>query len=367
MLLLEIGFLLVIRNGINDFLKKMGVKDHKTLDLIIKGNFKNFQEYSDALNLGAKTEKEYKLVKKHNVDHYSKINEFLSEGFPDYNTLLSNKDYGAPNYEEYKKTIIYGAPNYEKGLKVAKSYFPDYNTYLEGKSLHCNNYQEYLLLKKFNTKNRETSKKEYIEELIPKIRKLNEEKHFWSINEIFDLHLDDSYVKIFFSNIVEFLEVLIEKGVIKATINKTKHVLIFDLPSEKEKKSIIEYIDKIRENIPISLNQMSKLTTIEETRLEKLLNYLINENVISGKLLLLEGVFIKRIKPTLQTESERDIIYSCNICKSEGYIPEDELVWCPNCINSFHQSHILEWLKIQGTCPICQENVTDEALIKQKK
>lgn len=42
---------------------------------------------------------------------------------------------------------------------------------------------------------------------------------------------------------------------------------------------------------------------------------------------------------------------SCAICKT--HIPPKEAIHCPHCHTPFHRDHLLEWLKIRGTCPNC--------------
>ncbi|MHA1983603.1 MAG: hypothetical protein ACW967_04545 [Candidatus Hodarchaeales archaeon] len=119
-------------------------------------------------------------------------------------------------------------------------------------------------------------------------------------------------------------------------------------------------------NIPLSIDRFAEKTEIEKTRLEHILPLLLEDKAIYGRYLDIEGVFIKRPLPIKHPETDQEVQYSCQIRKTDEYIPDEEEVWCPTCINSFHKNHLLEWIKIQGNCPVCQEKLSEELLIKQK-
>ncbi|NHJ03219.1 MAG: hypothetical protein EAX90_00175 [Candidatus Heimdallarchaeota archaeon] len=51
----------------------------------------------------------------------------------------------------------------------------------------------------------------------------------------------------------------------------------------------------------------------------------------------------------------------CMICK----LPlksEQDIKQCPMCNSLFHHEHIVEWLKVKGKCPVCQQNLGQEGL-----
>jgi DNA-directed RNA polymerase subunit RPC12/RpoP len=53
--------------------------------------------------------------------------------------------------------------------------------------------------------------------------------------------------------------------------------------------------------------------------------------------------------------------FSCSICmKHISY--NEETVKDPNCGNLFHRRHIIEWLKVQGTCPLCKKRINEKSL-----
>ena len=53
----------------------------------------------------------------------------------------------------------------------------------------------------------------------------------------------------------------------------------------------------------------------------------------------------------------------CNVCRRQITLEDHQVAQCPFCANKFHLSHIQEWLKLRGTCPICRRTVKGEILI----
>ncbi|MHA1377770.1 MAG: zinc finger domain-containing protein [Candidatus Helarchaeota archaeon] len=37
---------------------------------------------------------------------------------------------------------------------------------------------------------------------------------------------------------------------------------------------------------------------------------------------------------------------------------EHEKVYCPHCLNAAHKNHLLEWIKLKGTCPLCLKKLS---------
>ena len=36
---------------------------------------------------------------------------------------------------------------------------------------------------------------------------------------------------------------------------------------------------------------------------------------------------------------------------------KDQTFYCPHCKNPAHKSHLLEWIKLKGTCPMCKKKL----------
>ncbi|MHA2248896.1 MAG: hypothetical protein ACXAD7_00975 [Candidatus Kariarchaeaceae archaeon] len=53
----------------------------------------------------------------------------------------------------------------------------------------------------------------------------------------------------------------------------------------------------------------------------------------------------------------------CSVCKG-AMSSADDLVACPHCRHEAHPSHIKEWLKIKGECPVCRNKLNSEQLTR---
>lgn len=79
----------------------------------------------------------------------------------------------------------------------------------------------------------------------------------------------------------------------------------------------------------------------------------------------LDGPTIESYPKTLLGESRRlpkPSDNTCPICLSE-YQPKEELRTIPECNHYFHANCIDEWLKLNGTCPLCRNLPDGSALV----
>lgn len=51
----------------------------------------------------------------------------------------------------------------------------------------------------------------------------------------------------------------------------------------------------------------------------------------------------------------------CMICKL-SLKSNQNTTQCPMCESMFHQKHIIDWLRLKGKCPVCQQNLRPESL-----
>ena len=51
----------------------------------------------------------------------------------------------------------------------------------------------------------------------------------------------------------------------------------------------------------------------------------------------------------------------CMICKL-SLKPEQKITQCPMCQSLFHQEHVVEWLRVKGKCPVCQQSLRPDGL-----
>ncbi|MCK5158409.1 MAG: hypothetical protein KAR08_04590, partial [Candidatus Heimdallarchaeota archaeon] len=57
----------------------------------------------------------------------------------------------------------------------------------------------------------------------------------------------------------------------------------------------------------------------------------------------------------------------CSVCKLPISFGSEPLE-CYHCQNVAHKEHLLEWVKVKGTCPVCQQKlVADKLIIAEEK
>ncbi|MDH5403309.1 MAG: HEAT repeat domain-containing protein [Candidatus Heimdallarchaeota archaeon] len=158
-----------------------------------------------------------------------------------------------------------------------------------------------------------------------------------------------------------------------------------DNQSDNKSTTIIEAKNRIKrllfeitENIPMTLSRMAQLTNVTENSLERYLIELTSLNPTAGEYYQLEQIFIKKTT-TIQTIIDKkpkpsiycyscgtlDSVFPCTSC-GEGLqcitcrlvIGKDEdTLQCQSCLLFSHKSHLLEWIKIKGSCPNCHNNL----------
>ena len=57
----------------------------------------------------------------------------------------------------------------------------------------------------------------------------------------------------------------------------------------------------------------------------------------------------------------------CSVCKLPISFGSEHLE-CYHCQNVAHKEHLLEWVKVKGTCPVCQQKlVADKLAVAEEK
>lgn len=51
----------------------------------------------------------------------------------------------------------------------------------------------------------------------------------------------------------------------------------------------------------------------------------------------------------------------CMICKL-SLKGNQNITQCPMCQSMFHKKHIVDWLRVKGKCPVCQQSLRPESL-----
>ena len=60
------------------------------------------------------------------------------------------------------------------------------------------------------------------------------------------------------------------------------------------------------------------------------------------------------------------IIGLCMVCQLPIHITE-EILKCPRCITLAHTSHLLEWIKVKGSCPNCGASLNNRYFLNEDK
>ena len=150
---------------------------------------------------------------------------------------------------------------------------------------------------------------------------------------------------------------------------------------------ILEFLSTVRPNIPITLPRITKIVEFPEDKMQELLIKLVNENPEVGEYLELEQVFIRK-EDTDEIISDLKVKYStcyycgmpldpadlvncstcekeilkCNVCKLPISFGE-ELGQCSLCESLGHLTHFEEWVKTQGKCPTCLQDIPLQGVI----
>ncbi|MHA1221480.1 MAG: tetratricopeptide repeat protein, partial [Candidatus Heimdallarchaeota archaeon] len=150
---------------------------------------------------------------------------------------------------------------------------------------------------------------------------------------------------------------------------------------------ILDLLSQVRPNIPITLPRIAKFVDFPENRMEELLQDLILENPDVGEYLELEQVFIRNenteglindlkvkystcyhcgmpleLKEAMTCSSCDKEILKCSVCKLPISFGE-AIGQCSLCETKGHLVHLEEWVKTQGKCPICLQDLPLEGVI----
>lgn len=168
---------------------------------------------------------------------------------------------------------------------------------------------------------------------------------------------------------------------------KIEQEVNFHRNKDKVFPKILELLSQVRPNIPITLPRIAKFVDFPEEKMEVLLKNLISENPSVGEYLELEQVFIRKENtdvlinnlkvqystcyycgmPIEQPESPicsacgKELL-KCNVCKLP--ISFGELIGqCSLCETKGHLHHLEEWVKTQGKCPSCLQELPLQGVI----
>ncbi|MFV2015158.1 MAG: hypothetical protein ACC656_07020, partial [Candidatus Heimdallarchaeota archaeon] len=132
-------------------------------------------------------------------------------------------------------------------------------------------------------------------------------------------------------------------------------------------------------NNRISMSDLSKSSRMYPDDLLNNLAILIARGYYDGKL---QGKYFVKIKQLFRIKAKPQC-FECNTILNEIYDPcpncnamlplctvckgpllvSDFIVSCPYCKHESHSTHIKEWLKIKGECPVCKNSLNSSQLV----
>ncbi|TFF87421.1 MAG: hypothetical protein EU549_04760 [Promethearchaeota archaeon] len=166
-----------------------------------------------------------------------------------------------------------------------------------------------------------------------------------------------------------------EDPVLKMSINTLMLHLKneYEVVQEKIKNEIKEVIKAIYDQYNTTYIPLTDLVYNIGTSIEliyTILTIMIESKEINGNIDTEKGIFEYEPKggvyrcPHCGKEVEPDSescpycwndIFKCGICFR--FIKEEERVVCPFCDSSFHEKHLVEWVRKSGACPLCQNKL----------
>ena len=67
-------------------------------------------------------------------------------------------------------------------------------------------------------------------------------------------------------------------------------------------------------------------------------------------------------KPDLPCPSCSKASPKCSVCRG-ALVTTDNIVSCPHCQHMAHKEHIMNWLNIRSSCPLCKGQLTERSLV----
>ncbi|MFX0014167.1 MAG: RING finger protein [Promethearchaeota archaeon] len=105
---------------------------------------------------------------------------------------------------------------------------------------------------------------------------------------------------------------------------------------------------------------------VDDYLFQQIIDHILSQGEVGGSLdhnkrgsliLTVERPYKGSVVEGISWENSQKYDKHCVICR---YIiePDEDIVECPSCQNSFHRNHLLEWLKVFNQCPMCHQRLT---------
>lgn len=137
---------------------------------------------------------------------------------------------------------------------------------------------------------------------------------------------------------------------------------------------VLDLLHKFKPKVPVTLQRIAYLLGTSPIQVERIFEDLESQGKLPGEYLRLEQVFIKDTKRSQRVQCAScgswTNSYPCTECGGGKVCAtcrlaidaQDETLNCPSCEAPSHKRHLLEWIKIKGTCPSCRTQLTQNML-----
>jgi len=108
----------------------------------------------------------------------------------------------------------------------------------------------------------------------------------------------------------------------------------------------------------VPIKAISESLDIAADKLENLFVDLISNNFVSGEIDPVTKVIVlaprAMAEKVVTTKSKQLRCIVCNLVINPS---NEEVVYCSHCHSPAHRSHLIEWVKIKGFCPVCKKEI----------
>ena len=319
---------------------------HSIDNKIKEGNFENYDQLLEAEKIGAKNLVELQLVKKFNASDYLTAKKIVDGNFDDMEQYTMALSLGAKTIEELTLVESTNAPNFTEANKISKLGFSDFQTYKEAIS---NGFLEFDTWELFQKRNQKLT--DYIKSGLDVSREdFTKELEIGNSDELLIL-LDRLNIPLKGQQVLfsEFNSNLDTNTIIKDFTNENSNRLY----KEFEFQGITSSRHQLVENCKICFKPLIGVISscpkcLNDTHYTCLLNW----------------VMVHKSCPMCRNSIESNSIIivdkgssnSCPLCK-KTFIKNEIVIRCKKCLSTYHKSEFLEWIKVKGFCPNCNQKL----------
>ncbi|MFX0093784.1 MAG: LamG-like jellyroll fold domain-containing protein [Candidatus Hodarchaeota archaeon] len=192
-------------------------------------------------------------------------------------------------FQQHKKREVkkYDAPNYATVKKIKRGVFSDYKTFQQAQTLGAQTLEQLQLVQHYQVSDYATAKQKQLEDFAKYLKQLGRTQNQWTFTEIAK-HLDVPR-----SQVLPILHQLLESKHLEGKVDTIQELFRSAWPMDEELRQVKEYLNLIREDVPVTITQIAQQTNIEERRLNQISKEFGGDESPVGEYLEDKGLFIK--------------------------------------------------------------------------